>query len=48
MKNRGENKNRKNRFYEFIHYVADLIVPYYIFHFSLSSKYVSDPKRRYN
>ena len=45
MKNQDENKNRGNEFYEFIHYIVDLIVLLYIFHFSLSNTYISDPKR---
>ena len=48
MKNRGENKNRNNESYEFIQYIADLIGPLHIFHFSLSNTYISDPKKEYN
>ena len=43
MKNPVENKNRNNKFHEFIHCIADhLIGP---LDFSLSNTYISDPKR---
>ena len=47
MKNQGENKNKNNNSHEFFHYIADLIGPLYIFRFSLSKTYISDPKREY-
>ena len=47
MKNQGENKNRINEFHEFIHYIADLIGPLYICHFSLTNTYISDLKIKY-
>ena len=47
LKNQDENKNRNNESYEFTHYSPDLIKPSYIFHFSLSNTYISDPKREY-
>ena len=46
MKNEGENEN-KNKSHKFIHYLADLIGPLYIFCFSLSNTYISNPKREY-
>ena len=46
MENQGENKH-KNNSHGFIHYIADLIGPLYIFRFSLSKTYISEPKREY-
>ena len=48
MKNTGEYKNRSNEFHKIIQYIADLIGPLYICHFSLSITYISDPKRKYS
>ena len=48
MKNQGENKNRSNEFHEFIHYIADLISPLHICHFSLSNTYILIQKERIN
>ena len=47
-KNKGKNKNRSNLSHELIHYIADLIGPLYIFHFSFGNTYISDPKIEYN
>ena len=40
--NQGENKNINDIFYslEFIHFIADLIDPLYIFHILLSNIYI--------
>ena len=45
MKNQTENRNRSNEFREFIHYIAGLIGPSYICHFSLSNTNISDLER---
>ena len=46
MKNQGESKT-KDKTNEFIHYIADLIGPLYIFRFSLSDTYISNSKKEY-
>ena len=48
MKNQGENINGSNESHELIRYIANLIGYLYIFHFSMSSTYISDLKREYN
>ena len=47
MKNQGENKSKINELHDYIHYIANLIGPFYIFCFLLSNTYISDPKREY-
>ena len=48
MKNQGERKTKTTSTIEshgFTYYIADLSGSVYIFHFSLSNTYISDPKR---
>lgn len=45
MENQGENKNKNHESHEFIHCNDGLIRPSHIFRFSLSNKYISNPKR---
>ena len=47
MKNKGENKNKCNESDEFIHYIVDPMEPLYVFRFSSSKEYISDPKALY-
>ena len=47
MKNKGENKIKSNESDEFIHYIVDPMEPLYVFRFSFSKEYISDPKTLY-